>query len=647
MSYLSTVLADNPIAYYRLDEASGSTITDSSGNGRNGTTHGSIVYSASGALTNDSDSAMGFDGSTTYISIPTIAFPTGASAWTVEGWAKVDVTPGDYKTIASFGTYSVGKLAALFLMSDMSALLSTYSGDIRSASNTIALHTWYHVAGTYDGASTRLYLNGQLVAGPTVFSLNVALAFASIGAGNSPQQDFINGFVDEVAYYNYALSAAQIANHYAIGSNTIGSNAQYNLSVYKEQQILVYKPDGTFVDCVRDAPLLSGFKESINAVTSSLKVQLPRKFEQIDLPGQTNAHGIMQQGYVWKYYLFGPGLPTTGLLRYSGQVDEYAPQINENGEETIAVTLTPQGSAIADSGLGATATFGTPGQPSTYSDVIDLFNFWFNVNDPVTGQTYCYPLTLDPSNPYPSGVTVQYTWTNQTIKSILDTIILMLPANYFYRTNPDNTVTLNQTPLTAQHVLQVGVHISNPQYSQSWVQTQTAVFFLGGQDPTTVTTANPNGNPIIAIKRGIDMKTIGKRLYLHNESRVIDQATANTLAQGDINYYDQAMLRTKIRVPDYRGPNPSIGYDIESIKVGDSIQIQDNTYNGASTTWDNSKWGSGIWDQSPGPALNTVGVISALTYGWHYVDIEIGLPQPNLARAVSALQQKMQDFSLI
>lgn len=645
MSYSSTVLADNPIRYYRLSETSGTTATDSGSQAQNGTINAGVTLKAVPVILYDSDMAMTFNGSSTsYISLPTTGLPSGSQPWTIEGWVRFSATPSSFTTIVAFGS-KAGNLeqANIMAMNDMSVLLTAYFGDIQSPPGTMQLNAPNHIVGTYDGTSTRLYVNGQFVAGPVPYALNVTLAWAYIGASNSPLTNFITGDIDEVAIYNTALSPTRIQAHYAAGY----SASQYNLSRYKEQMILVYDQNGNFIDSVRDAPLLSGFKESINAVTSSLKVQLPRKFEQIDLPGQTNAHGIMQQGYVWKYYLFGPGLPLSGLLRYSGQVDEYAPQINENGEETIAVTLTPQGSALADSGLGATLSFGTAGQPTTYVDPITQFNYWFNNADPVTGQNYCYPLTLDPSNPSSSGVTTQFTYTNQTIKSILDNVILMLPANYFYRTNPDNTVTLNQTPLTAQHVLQVGVHISNPQYSQSWIQTQTAVFFLGGQDPSTVTASNPNGNPIIAIRRGVDMKTIGKRLYLHNESRVTDHATANTLAQGDLNYYDQPMLRTKIRVPDFRGPNPSIGYDIESIKVGDSIQLQDDTYNGASTTWDNSKWGSGIWDQSPGPALNTVGVITALNYGWHFVDLELGLPQPNLQRAVSALQQKMQDFSLI
>lgn len=425
------------------------------------------------------------------------------------------------------------------------------------------------------------------------------------------------------------------------------SNTQYDLSVFKEQQVIVTDTNGNFVDCVRDAPLLSGFKETMNASTSALKVQLPRKFEQIDLLGTPSGHGTMQQGYIWKYYLFGPSLPAGGLLRFAGQVDGWEPQIADSGEESIALTLTPQSSALADHGITGTLAFGTANQPGTYVDPITQFNYFFSNIDPVTGLTYCNPLTLDGSNPSSSGITTQFSYQNQTIQSIFNTIILMLPANYFYRTNPDNSVTLNQTPLTAQHTLQVGVHCSNPQYSQMWVSMKNVVFFIGGTNPATVTTANPNGSPITSTQRGVDMETIGERLYFHNESRVTDQATANALALGDLNFYDRPLLVTKIRIPDFRGPNPGVGFDIETLKVGDSIQLQDNTYNGASTLWDNFNWDQSNWDTSPGPAFNTVGPIISISYGFHYVDIEIGMQQPNLQTMVSRTQQKLQDFTVL
>jgi len=644
-TYSDAILADSPIRYYRLGETSGTTANDSGSQAQNGTINSGVTLKALPVILYDPNLAMTFNGSSTgYISLPTTNLPSGAQPWTIEAWVKVSATPGNFKTVLGFGSNAANlRQANLMIMNDLSVLLTTFGGDVQSASNGLTLGKPAHLVGTYDGSATRLYINGQLAAGPVNLTLNVTLSWAYIGASNSPLTNFLAASIDECAIYNYALSPSRISAHFNAGY----AASQYNLWQYKEQMVLVYDRSGNFVDCVRDAPLLGGFKETINGVTSPLKVELPRKFEQVDLPGQANSHGIMQQGYVWKYYLFGPGLPSSGQLRYSGQIDEYAPQINENGEETIAVTLTPQTSALADAGITGTVLFGTAGASGTYVDPISQFNYFFSTTNPLTGRSYCYPLTTDGSNPSSSGVTTQFTYQNQTIKSIFDIIILMLPANYFYRTNPDNSVTLNQTPLTAQHVLQVGRHIATPQYSQSWIQTKTAVYFTGGTDPATVTDSNPNGNQITAFKRGNDMLTIGQRLFYHNESRVTDQGTANTLAQGDLNYYDQPMLRTKIRVPDYRGPGASIGYDIETIQVGESIQLQDNSFNGTSTLWDTAKWGSGIWDQSPGAALNTVGIITSLTYGWHYVDLEIGYPQPSLAWAVTSLQQQLQDFTLI
>jgi hypothetical protein len=61
-AYSAAVLADSPLAYYRLGEASGTTMTDSSGNSRNGTYAGSPTLGAPGLVTGDSDTAVTFNG---------------------------------------------------------------------------------------------------------------------------------------------------------------------------------------------------------------------------------------------------------------------------------------------------------------------------------------------------------------------------------------------------------------------------------------------------------------------------------------------------------------------------------------------------------------------------------------------------------
>ena len=80
-------------------------------------------------------------------------------------------------------------------------------------------NTWYHVAGTYDGQTVRLYVDGQPVAdaagaaGPIAYPPH---AFYSIGAYHDDNEYFrMQGRLYEAAVYPRRLSAEEIARHAA------------------------------------------------------------------------------------------------------------------------------------------------------------------------------------------------------------------------------------------------------------------------------------------------------------------------------------------------------------------------------------------------------------------------------------------------
>ena len=406
----------------------------------------------------------------------------------------------------------------------------------------------------------------------------------------------------------------------------------------KTQLVLVYNSTGQFLDVWRDAPLLTGFKEAINAATTPLTVTLPRSFDNYDLIGQPGSRGTVAQGNVVKYYLFGQGLPAAGLLRYQGVIDAFQPQIDDNGKESIVVTLVPFSSIIADHGIGGGQGFGQPGVPSTYVDPISMFNFWFNAVDFITGKTYMSPLTLDPTNPTSSGVSVSYAFLNQNIQSVFNTILLMLPANWFYRINPDNSVTLNVAPTIAQHTFNVGQHIAAPTYKQDWTALKNVIYGKGG-------------GTLVSIKKGSDVAIFGERLQLFSETRATDQTTLDTLTQGYLTALDLMQLRTTIRVLDYRGDNQTgLGVDIEQIKVGDTCIIQDPTFaltNAYATPlWGTAKWNEDYWLYTPTASLTQVAVITTLTYGFDYVDLELTNLQPSQDVALSRIRQQFQDWTM-
>jgi Concanavalin A-like lectin/glucanases superfamily/Subtilase family len=87
---------------------------------------------------------------------------------------------------------------------------------------------WQHLAGVYDGTNIYLYVNGQKVAGPVavpMFGPNPRTPLR-LGATSLPNRGF-DGWVDEVAIYAKALSASDIAAHYAAATtNGAGYTAQ-------------------------------------------------------------------------------------------------------------------------------------------------------------------------------------------------------------------------------------------------------------------------------------------------------------------------------------------------------------------------------------------------------------------------------------
>ena len=86
MSYSSTILADSPTFWYRLDEASGTTMADSSGNSNPGTYSASnVTYNVTGAILGDTDKAVTF-ASTGQANAASGIIPSGS--FSMECWYK-------------------------------------------------------------------------------------------------------------------------------------------------------------------------------------------------------------------------------------------------------------------------------------------------------------------------------------------------------------------------------------------------------------------------------------------------------------------------------------------------------------------------------------------------------------------------------
>jgi hypothetical protein len=215
-AYKNAVLADQPQAYYRLDEANGPTAVDSSGNGNNATYSSSgIGFQATGAVENDS--AANFTGA------GSIDLPAGWANYTqgmsIEFWLNYTGAPNGNTRIfeaSTDNTTGQGNAIAVYI-SQNTATINFFSGATVTWVGAALTGGYHHYvfSQTSTGAVT-LYRDGVVVSGSTGstgVAANINRPYATLAKGPYGL-DYLTGTLDEFAVYDHPLTLAQVQNHY-------------------------------------------------------------------------------------------------------------------------------------------------------------------------------------------------------------------------------------------------------------------------------------------------------------------------------------------------------------------------------------------------------------------------------------------------
>lgn len=214
MSYSSAVLADSPAFYARMGDASGTTMTDSSGNSHNGTYASGTTLGATGLLLGDANTAVDFASGSA--SVAGAAWMATTTTVTVEALIQPDTVSGASYNFIAVRDDNNGTGNVWWLVIKSGKLTALCRGTEFSGSTTLVAGNTYHVAFTYDGTTAKLYLNGSLDGSSArAGAMSTTNYDIIIGRwGNSGLPLYFDGRIDEVAYYTSALSSTRIAAHY-------------------------------------------------------------------------------------------------------------------------------------------------------------------------------------------------------------------------------------------------------------------------------------------------------------------------------------------------------------------------------------------------------------------------------------------------
>ena len=211
--YPSTVKADNPAGYWRLGDSGTSVAAEL---GPSGTAVGGVT-SAPGAIVNDPDTAKAFDGSTGYLSIPDAASLNPTGDLSVEAWVNPRVVhSGVAVQKGGSSGYSVWQYR-LAMTSGGQWRGTVFVGGTAyavTAPGTGALGTWTHLVLTRSSGTLSLYVDGTLAAtAASSGALNTTSSILAVGRSGASATSYFNGTIDEVAVYDHALTAAEVAAH--------------------------------------------------------------------------------------------------------------------------------------------------------------------------------------------------------------------------------------------------------------------------------------------------------------------------------------------------------------------------------------------------------------------------------------------------
>ena len=194
------------VAAYNLDEASGSTANDSSGNGNTGTISGP-THTTSGKY----GRALSFDGTNDFVSIADSSSLHLTTGMTLEAW--VNQGGGQTWRTVIFKERPGGMTYALYARNANSRPVGqVYIGGERdvAGTSTVPNNSWTHLATTYDGATQRFFVNGTQVASRAqTGSIIASTGLLKLG-GNGIWGEWFKGTIDDVRVYSRALSAAEI-----------------------------------------------------------------------------------------------------------------------------------------------------------------------------------------------------------------------------------------------------------------------------------------------------------------------------------------------------------------------------------------------------------------------------------------------------
>ncbi|MGO8728865.1 MAG: LamG-like jellyroll fold domain-containing protein [Streptosporangiaceae bacterium] len=237
-SYQWTVLHGKPSFYWLLDQRSGRVAADSTSHHFNGVYEPGTTQGVAGPVPGSGQTATAFNGATGLVY--SAAGVTSPATFSIEAWFRTSTDTGG--KIIGFGNRRTAESSQydrqLYMMNDGQLVFGVQANSLETIETPHVYNDgqWHYVVATFNSAAgsdnMALYIDGHLIGTRAAGPARSYAGYWRVGGDDlagwnldpwkqnsqgttEPISYYFGGSIGDVAVYPYALSAAQVAAHYA------------------------------------------------------------------------------------------------------------------------------------------------------------------------------------------------------------------------------------------------------------------------------------------------------------------------------------------------------------------------------------------------------------------------------------------------
>ena len=311
---------------------------------------------------------------------------------------------------------------------------------------------------------------------------------------------------------------------------------------------------------------------------------------------------------------------TAGTKIFDGLITSYDPIISDDGKEMIRVKIVSQLTTLENqllkSGSNTEVAYASQDPSVILKDIIDKYNSTIDYNATSVETT---------------GTTVSYTFTFTTYFEAITKLLELCPAYWYWYIDANNIIYLKvRASDTIDHKLYLGKEISEINAQKSINELKNIVYFKGGGTP-----------PLYKKYEKTSSQTaFGIREYRISDERVIVAGTAQTIADKFLEENDHPISIVQIKVFD-DSADTTKGYDIESFKPGQMIQIYHPQFETKMTLWDVALWDVDFWDFDIRYSIGLPMQIREIKYEYDYCILSLTARLEDVAHRIEDIDRNL------